>query len=742
MSIERLEPPRMRAIQRPSAVTSTVDDADLPRLRSIFARLWHRKYLIIAVTFTLTLAIAVVVANLQSFYRAQAEVAVKPQEMSITDLNISVTRPLDAAQIETEVQRIRSRGLGRRVVASLNLVEDPEFNAELQPSSGISLSGIKAAVREALSFSSSSGAGSADTGGAGVSAEVKVVERFLDRLAVNIVGTSNVIRIAFESTDPIMAAKIANAVASEYVVAQLDAKFDSTRRATEWLEERVSKLREEVKEADEAAEAFRKQAGLLEGQNAPLSSEGISDLNAQLTLAEVELAQATSRLNEMERLRAQGRNALGRVIESGLWQKLNEEEAELATQAAQLAQEYGDRHPAMIAVQSALTDLRAKIWAEIERVFERARNQVAVGRARVAAMKANLAEQTKEVAVQNAASIKYRTLRQEADVRRTLLDTFLARFNETATKDSYLEPDATIVSEADVPLDPAHPKRTLLMFLGLLFSGTIGLAAAIALELFDSGFRSMDQVERVMGVTPLGLIPRVPGWREPAEYVLDSPESAYAEALNAATTSLLMGGNVKSIIITSTLPKEGKSTFALSLARVLAFQGQRICLVDLDLRQPTIHRLANIRLGPGLCDVFAGTCAIEQAITPDEAIGLDIIPAGQAPVVLPQLLRSEKLRQLLHQLKRRWDLLLIDTPPLMAVADARLLVSHVDATVFLVRWASTRREQAMTTLNQLIHAQANVAGVALTMVDVKRHASYDFGDSGYYSRRVSGYYQS
>jgi succinoglycan biosynthesis transport protein ExoP len=751
MSIERLDPSspgigvagRTRAVQRSSGVAPMVDDADIPKLRNILVRLWYRKYLIIGVTFTLTLVIAVVVANLKSFYRAEAEVIVRPQEMSIADLNIEMTRPLDAAQIETEVQRIRSRGLARRVIASLELLENPEFNADLQPSSGFSFSDIKAAVREALSFSSlssASGAGPAATERGGVSAEVKAVERFLDRLDVHIIGTSNAIKVAFESLDPVMAARIVNAVASEYVVAQLNAKFDSTRRAAAWLEGRVSRLRDEVKEADGTAEAFRKEAGLLEGQNAPLSSEVISELNAQLTLAEVELAQATSRLSEMERLYAQGRNALGRVIESELWQKLNQEEAQLAAQAAQLAQEYGERHPAMIAVQSALTDLRTKISVEIERVFERASNDVAVGKARVAALKARLAEQTKDVAQQNAASVKYRTLRQEADVRRTLLDTYLARFNETATKDSYLEPDATILSEADVPLDPAYPKRTLLIFLGLVFSGTIGLAVAIVLELFDSGFQSMDQVERLMGVTPLGLIPRVRGWREPAQYVLDSPESAYTEALNAATTSLWMRRNLKSIIVASTLPKEGKSTFALSLARILALQGQRICLVDLDLRRPTIHRLAKIPLGPGLCDVFTGSCAIEQATTPDVAIGLDIIPAGEAPVVPSKLFRSEELRQLLRRLEHHWDVVLIDTPPLMAVADVRLVVSSADATVLLVRWASTRREQAMTTLNQLIDAHANVAGVILTMVNVKKHASYDFPDSGFYSRRVAEYY--
>lgn len=747
MSIERLEPPRgsgwpalyarTSVTQRAPDVPSTVDDAEAPRLSSILARLWHRKYLILGVTLCLTLAIAIVVANLRSFYRAQAEVAVRPQEMSIADLNVSVARPPDAAQIETEVQRIRSRGLARRVIASLNLLDDPEFNPELLPSSAISLSAIRTAIRDALNFSSS-GAGA---GNSGVSAEVKAVDQFLDRLDVDVVGTSNVINIAFVSLDPAMAAKVANAIASEYVVAQLNAKFDSTRRAHVWLEERVGKLRDAVKAADEAAEAFRKEAGLLEGQNAPLRSEGMSDLSAQLTLAEVELAQATSSLNEMKRLHAQGRNALGRVIESELWQKLNEEEAQLATQAAQLAQEYGDRHPAMMAVQSALADIRAKIGSEVERVFERARKDVAIGEARVAALKAKLTEQTREVGEMNAASVKYRALTQEADVQRALLDTYLARLNETATKDSFLEPDATILSEADVPIDPAYPRRTLLLFLGLMFSGSIGLAAAIALDLFDSGFRSMDQVERLMGVTPLGLIPRVRGLRQPAEYVLDNPESAYAEALNAATASLWMRRDLKSVAITSTLPKEGKSTFALSLARVLAFQGQRVCLVDLDLRRPTIHLLANIALGPGLCDVFAGTCALEEATAADEAAGLDILPAGEAPVVLPQLLRSEELRQLLRRLKHRWDVVLIDTPPLMAVADARLLVSNVDATVLLVRWASTRREQAISTLNQLINAQANVAGVALTMVDVKKHASYDFGDSGFYSRRVAGYYQ-
>jgi capsular exopolysaccharide synthesis family protein len=274
----------------------------------------------------------------------------------------------------------------------------------------------------------------------------------------------------------------------------------------------------------------------------------------------------------------------------------------------------------------------------------------------------------------------------------------------------------------------------------------MGLFLTFIIEHLDQGFRSMEQVERMMGVIPLGLVPKLTGLgavgKKPERYVLEKPASAFGEAVRRLYTALLLSGATppKKILFCSSLPKEGKTTMVVSLARMLASVGQKVIVVDCDLRRPVVHEMFGVSSEPGLIECLSGDAALEEVIQTDQYSGAHLVSAGTPVAHSPNYLGSQSMKKVLDTLAQRYDFVIIDTAPVMAVSDSLVLSRLVDTTVFLVRWAETRRETAIAAVRQIIDAGADVAGVLLTMVDVKEHAQYGFGDSGSYTGTIKKYY--
>jgi capsular exopolysaccharide synthesis family protein len=271
----------------------------------------------------------------------------------------------------------------------------------------------------------------------------------------------------------------------------------------------------------------------------------------------------------------------------------------------------------------------------------------------------------------------------------------------------------------------------------------LGLVLAFGAEMLDLGFRSMEQIEQIMGMAPLGLIPALKGVSNPDTYVLENPASAFSEAVRSLHTSLLLSDvdrPPKVIMITSSLPSEGKSTICLSLAHLLAGTGQKVVVVDCDLRRPSMHASFGVPSRPGLVEFLAGKSTLEEVINKDQNSRAHVIPAGSPAPNPPDLLSSGHMRRLLKGLSDAYDLVILDTAPVVAISDTRVLGRLVDKTVFVARWAHTRREVVTAAMRQLADSGADVAGVLLSRVDVKKHAQYGYGDSGYYHGRVKKYY--
>ena len=578
---------------------------------------------------------------------------------------------------------------------------------------------------------------------------IGVVNALLDSLDVTREKRSRVINIKFTTRTPKKAAQIAGVYADLYLLEQLEAKFEATRRGTEWLNERVADLRKTVEVSERAVELFREKTGLIRGTDMTVTSQQISEINTQLILARAQRAEAEARLQQVERLVSSpgGVESASEVLSSPLIQRLREQEAEVQRRAAELASEYGVRHPRMINVRAETKDLRAKIAMEVNKIVGGLRNEVGISLAREKALSRNLNELKIEAADTNSAAVRLRVLEREADANRILFDTFLSRLKETTGQEGIQKPDARIISRADVPITPSFPNIQLVFIIAFISSIFMGIGVAFVMERMDTGFRSSEQIESMLEIATLGLLPLLSGRRlsanTPEDYVLERPASSFAEALRTIHTGLLLSdvdNPPKTVLITSSLPGEGKSTVAISLARMLARSGQKVLVIDADLRRPRLHKALGFSVQPGLVEVLSGLVDVGSATQLDEKSGLHVLTAGKGAPNPPELLGSEHFRKLIGSLKERYDLVVVDSPPVLVVSDARVMANIVDKTIFVIRWVNTRREVASMSTRQLTSGGAKIAGAVLSMVNVRKHARYGYGDSGYYYGSSRKYY--
>jgi polysaccharide biosynthesis transport protein len=336
-----------------------------------------------------------------------------------------------------------------------------------------------------------------------------------------------------------------------------------------------------------------------------------------------------------------------------------------------------------------------------------------------------------------------RELERQAEANRALYENFLNRFKQTTAQQDIQESDANIISAAVAPTIPSFPKKLTFIGIAFVFALICGLLVGFGLEQLDNGFRSAEQIEQLAGVSCLGIVPGMPMGRRPHDFVLQQPVSSYAEAIRSVRTALRFS-NVdappKIVVVTSSVPEEGKSVFSVSLARSVARSGGRALLIDCDLRHPTLSGLLGEPKGADLVALFGEGADISQLIQVDDQSSLHYIPTRGGTANPQDLLGSQHMKNFLDSMRARYDLIVLDAPPVLAVTDALVLSHAADATLFMIRWEKTPRPVALGALKLLQTQGRHLAGVVLTRVNVRKHAKYGYGDYGYYYGRYGDYY--
>ncbi|MGB0720815.1 MAG: AAA family ATPase [Gammaproteobacteria bacterium] len=718
-------------------------------LRDFLAILWRRRMLIVAVVALVVAVGAVYVGNLTSYYTATATVIVEDNTARVVDLKQVVQgRRRNTFELRGELEVLRSRSLAQRVVEKIGLEKNAYFNASLRPPAPFldTLNPIDLARKVYRMAFPQPRVEPANEEARARRVRRGVVDVLLESLSIKQVTAAPVIHISITTPDPSLSAHVANTLAESYVIGQLEAKFETTRQATQWLSERLDGLRQKVLDSERAVAEFKASNELVAGRGATLTEQKLSELNSQYIMAQTSRAEAQASYDQARRVIKDG-NSLdaAQTLGSRLIDTLLVEEAGLQRQVAELDERYGVRHPKMIKARSELKDIRGKIRAEVRKVVTALGNKLEVARSRERSLRQALEGARGEAAEQGTASVTLRELERQAETDRLLYENFLGRFKETRQQQDIQQADARILSEAVPPSVPSRPHKALIIV--LMFFSALGGAVAVVMvaEGLDVGIRGADQVERLTGLDVLTMVPAVRVGRKERidRYVLDKPESVAAEAVRNLYTSLRLtrlGGGVHRVCVTSTLSGEGKSTLSVWLGRIAASQGRRVLLLDCDLRRAQVHRILGVANDKNLADLLLDDATLEEVRHVDEETGLHFIPGKELKGNSLYTLTSGAFSDLLQRLESEYDLVILDAPPVLAVSDTKVLAKMADSCVYLVRWDSTDRKAMVTGLRALEAVDAKVLGIAVTRVDIRRHTSYAYGDYGHYYGRYSGYY--
>lgn len=737
-----------------SKVETPADPGDLTQLIATFRR---RSRVFVAVAVIILAAVVLVTFQQTPRYTATANVMIDTRKRDVTDIQEVLSGlPADSSVVDTEVEILKSRSLAERVVNALELDRDPEFNGALRKVSPIrAIIGAPANLLSAL-FASRPQQSAIDQQSAAAIRATKtheaVVDHVLGRLSVRRSGLTYVINIGFELTDPAKAARIANTFADRYLTEQLEAKYEATQQATQWLNERLAELQPQVSQAEAAVEAYKAQHGLLASVGSSLTEQEISNLNTQLAQAQADQAERGARLRTAQQVLATGASGdtLSGPLNSPTVAQLRAQGAELSSKFADLETKYGPRHPEVQRAQRALADNAVQIKQEIARQVSSLQAEDQVARQRVASLEGSLSQSKGALIGNNQASVELADLQRRANAASTLYDSLLARAKQTSTDQGSQQSDARVVSRAKIPNQPSFPKKGLNFALGLVFALAGGVGGVFLMEALDAGLATSEDIERFFGLPHLGAVPLLSSTTDgkfvgvpPGQFVVEKPLSAFAEAFRNLRASILFSkvdAPVKVAVITSALPGEGKTTTTFCLGKSMAMSGARVVVVDCDLRRRNINRLLSIEPTIGLIEVLQGAAKLEDALVRDEVSGAYFLPLAKSAYTPKDLFGSAAMDRLIEDLRRDFDFVLLDTAPVIPVSDTRILAPKADVVVFLAQWRKTPRKAIEAAFGLLNSVGADIAGIALTLVDVREQAKYGYGNSGYYYRSYRKYY--
>lgn len=702
----------------------------------------RRHAVFIGIVAGLIVGIATIVSIMMSNrFDASAIVQIDPRKKTISNLD-SVLSELkaDAATVDSEVEIIRSRAITQRVIDILGLRNDPEFSKTIPILSvlktvafGRDLEASGEAPIEADKANPDQIAGllRAEKPGLAEPERDEVAVAFGEKLKVTRIRTTLLIEIRFSCTDAVKAAKIANTIAEVYIQEQLDAKQQAAGFATKLLEEKLTSLRSKVGDAERKVEQFKAQNNIFDSEGQILSEKQLARLMEQTVVARNTTAEARAKFEQVKKLRAEGTGstAIADVLESHTVRLLKEELGKATQKEAELGTKYGPRHPDMQKVRAEVADAQRQLDAEIEKLVDNLKNEMEVAEGRERQLAANLAVLKEQQGVSKEESVKLKELERDSSTEKALYEALLARYKQTAETVELQLPDARIVEKADVPLFPASPKRKQIVFLALIGGLLTGIGIALILEFWTSGVSRSEDVERALDLEHLTSIPQISGPDDgeadpmrAVRLILAEPRGAFAEAIRGLRREIDVrrhNPQQKVILVASSLPGEGSDMIASNLAHHYALTGNRVLLIDGDLRRSPLTRRLVGSSSAGLLDVLARGAPIEQTILRDASTGLCFLPATSSDrldVSSPEMLATRRMAALMGYLRNQFDTIVIEAPPLLPVVDGRILADYVDQIAFVMTWRKTPKKLAKRAVHALGQNQDKIAGVIVNGV--------------------------
>lgn len=576
-----------------------------------------------------------------------------------------------------------------------------------------------------------------------------VLGNFMSRLTIEPLRKTKLVNISFQSPDPVMAAIVANTVGEEYINSYLDAKIELTTRASLWLNQRLTELKKTLDNSEDRLIAFKQENGLVDvgGSVGRLNEQELLLVTAELAQARSELSSKQSLWREVQSLQGNSDllGSLPAFQADRLVQSVKIDQGQAQRNLDELRNRYGDRHPRVVDAKSQLATLEVTLAGHVARVAGSVSNDYQLSQQRVAAIEAKLNVGKTEIQNIGTKTFELDALEREVETNRSIYDTFFSRITEAKSADGLEAANARISDYAVPPTFPFKPKKQLIIALAALASLILSVLMAFLYEQMDETVKGTNDVEGRLGMKLLGILPLIKGglFNKAQKLPLnpqDIPDKnrTFKEAVNTARTAICLDDGAtprKVIVITSSVPGEGKSTASINLAYSLA-QLERVLLVDADMRRPTIAKAAGFDKGiPGLSNLITQTVPANQCIVRGAFGGtFDILPSGPMPEQPLELLSSKRFEKILEQLGKHYDRIVIDSAPTQAVSDALVLAKLSDAVVYIIKSHETSIELVKRGTERLRQVNAPIAGALITQVDIDKITAYggDYYYQGYY----------
>jgi len=740
----------------------------LSRLLERLTGLIRRQYLLIVIIVAFTTAIGgVYLMTTPAVYSARARLlidsgTVRAVQQQMVPSNIYV--PIDFSAIMTQVEVLKSDSIALTVIKNLHLAENPAFVGRTEQ--GL----LQVLLGPLTKLSGTAAVEPPDT-----RSEAELTRAALGTLqaqrTVSRVAETYVLDIGYTASNPDLAAKMANALADAYIDDQLDSKYQTTRRANVWLLDRIKELRTQAAAADGAVFDYKEKNKIVDVGTRLLDDEQVTQLNSQLVSARTHMADTEARLDRINEIMKQDVPDAGTAdsLSSGVIVGLRTKYLDLAAREHIFSERYGANHLAVVNLRTQMTELRRSMADELNRIAESQKSDYEIAKARVQAIKTDLEKFISKTQLINRDRIGLSDLETKAKIYHSIYDAFLNRYMETTQQQSFPITDAHVITKAEGY--QSGPNTHKIMAATIFFGLMLGFGAAFVREAVDRVFRTRQQVESILRTNCLAVLPRLStsatvasGASDNAQTarqqtgtaekfvtdlngffsrVVEEPRSLFAEGFRSIKVAADIASAIKEnkiIGVTSSVPKEGKSTVASNLAELMAHASKRVILIDGDLRNLTLSRGLGRGATAGLLQVLAGQIDLHNAVYTDPRSGLKFLPAviESRLAHTDEILASKSFRRLLDALRPDYDYIIIDLPPLAPVSDARATAGIIDSYIYVIEWGRTKINVVQHHLTAAPEVQDRLLGVVLSKADIKTLARYE----QYYGRNYYKYYDA
>jgi len=697
-----------------------------------------RKWSIIGLVLLISLIATLVVYSLRPSYRSTATILIEQGKSKVVSIE-EVYNGMGGNReyYQTQVEILKSRELARKVVERLKLQAHPDFDPRQDQQKTRWFNSLFNSNQEP------------PTEEAAVKRAIGIVSA---NLQIQPIRNSQLVQISYIAYDRELAAKVPNALAEVYIESDLEAKVAMTQKASAWITERMGDLRVKLEQSERNLQDYRDRERIVDAKGLAMSgaSRALEEATTGLVMARNRRAEAEALYNQVQAVK-QGKgsyDSIPAVLRHPTVQKFMENVADAERKVADISKRYGPEHPKMVQANSDLASAREGVKRQIEVVVAGVAKDYEISRANEQSIERALGQSKAEIQGMNRKEFQLTVLEREAQANKQLYDMFVTRYKETNAAGDLQSTVARVVDPAILSNIPYAPNKTQIVGVAAAVALLIGILLSLLLDRISNTINTAGEVEVRLGLPMLGYLQKMQGigkksMKSEMAFLNDS-QSLFSESIRTIRTSVMMSAldsPKKVIVITSSVPEEGKTTVSFNLACALA-QVKRVLLVDADLRRPKIGRLiGRDKDAPGLSHLVSGVAPVSECVHQHEQGGFHILPAGFIPPNPLELLSSAKFLEVLEKLKEAFDVVLIDSPPVQLVSDAVVLSQSANTVIYVVKADSTPYQLARNGIKRLAMANAPLLGVVLNQLDLERAEKY-YGEYSGYSRYrgYKGYY--